>query len=123
MIDDFRHFQAGPDPSGKIWDVELEWLQTAVAIRHSDSVDVKFLLSDGGAKIEKVVALSHPALLHLAEAAGRRVTDPWCTRLAALHIERMILSGEDMDKTLVAPAPQELEEYSRAIAQARELLR
>ena len=123
MMENFRRFQVGPDPWGKIWDVELQWLQTAVAIRHSDSVDVKFLLSDREGRTEKVVALMHPYLLALAKQAGRRVTDPWCMRLAALHIEHIILSGEDLEKTIVTPSPQELEGYSRAVAQARQLLR
>ena len=111
MSENFRNFQAGPDPAGRTWDVELRWLQTAIAIRHSDSVDVNFLLSSGATKAEKVVALMHPYLLALAEKAGRKVTDPWCMRLAARHITRMIETGEDMEKTIVTPSPEELSEY------------
>ncbi len=44
MFANLRAFEAGPDPYGRTWEVSLLWLQTAVSIRHSDSVDVKFLL-------------------------------------------------------------------------------
>jgi hypothetical protein len=76
MVQNYRHFRAGPDPWGRTWQVDLLWLQTAIAIRHSDSVDVKFLLSWEDMREEKVVSLRHVELVRLAEAAGRRVTDP-----------------------------------------------
>jgi len=112
MIENLREFEAGPDTIGKTWKVRLAWLQTAIAIRHSDSVDVKFLLSDGEETLEKVVALRHPVLLALSKKAGRPLTDPWCMKLAALHIRRMIETGEDMEKTLVTPSAEDLQAYS-----------
>jgi hypothetical protein len=108
MLKNFRHFKAGPDPFGRVWQVDLLWLQTAVAIRHSDSVDVKFLLSDGETRKEKVIALDHPALLELSRKAGRPLTDPWCMKLAALHLIRIVETGADMDKTLVTVNPEEM---------------
>ncbi len=42
MPDNFRRFQAGPDPFGRVWEVEFRWLQTGISIRHADTVDVKF---------------------------------------------------------------------------------
>ena len=44
MLDNFRRFQAGPDPFGRTWEVEYRWLQTGISIRHADTVDVKFIL-------------------------------------------------------------------------------
>jgi len=114
MTDNFRHFQAGPDPSGRTWQVDLLWLQTATAIRHSDSVDVKFLLSDGDARVEKVISLRHPDLLELSAKAGRPLTDPWCMKLAALHLIRMVTTGEDFEKALVTMDRSGLEEYLAA---------
>jgi hypothetical protein len=107
----FRHFRAGADPFGRTWQVDLLWLQTAIAIRHSDSVDVKFLLSDGSVKLEKVVSLRHPDLLDLSRKTGRALTDPWCMHLAAHHLARMIETGEDYEKPVVTVKPEELAKY------------
>ena len=108
MLKNFRHFKAGPDPFGRVWQADLLWLQTAVAIRHSDSVDVKFLLSDGETRKEKVIALDHSALLQLSRKTGRPLTDPWCMRLAASHLIRMVETGDGLDNTLVSVNAEEL---------------
>jgi len=113
-----RAFEAGPDPYGRTWEVSLLWLQTAVSIRHSDSVDVKFLLRSGEVQMEKVVALSHPDLLTLSRNTGRPITDPWCMKLAALHIRRMIETQTDMEKNLVTCPLADLENYDRLLEQA-----
>ncbi len=110
---DLRRFTAGPDPWGKTWAVDFGWLQTAVSIRHSDSVDVKFFLHDGERRSEKVLALPHPDLLAVSEAAGKPLTDPWCMKLAGDHIRYMIETGEDMEKTLVTVPRTALDRYAR----------
>lgn len=117
VIQNFREFEAGPDPFGVMWKVRFGWLQTAISIRHSDSVDVKFFISDGQEEMEKVIALMLPHLMSLSKDEGRAITDPWCTRLAALHLKHMIESGEDIEKTIVTPSPAKLQHYA---AQLRE---
>jgi hypothetical protein len=107
----FREFDAGPDPFGRTWHVQFKWLQTAISLRHSDSVDVKFILSSDGARIEKTVALQHPDLLELSKTTGRPLTDPWCSRLAARHLKHIIETGEDMEKALVTPPLQQLTQW------------
>ena len=42
----FRQFEAGPDPFGRKFQVMFKWLQTAISMRHADTVDVKFILVD-----------------------------------------------------------------------------
>ena len=111
MADQSRLFEAGPDPFGRMWKVQFRWLQTAISIRHADTVDVKFWIStDGGEPEEKVLALPHPDLLKLTDG-GRTLTDPLCMRLAAAHLRHMIETSEDLDKTLVTVPPQELAAY------------
>ncbi len=112
MLDQFRRFQAGPDPFGRTWEVEYRWLQTGISIRHTDTVDVKFVIWMEGAdgvhdeQQEKVIAMPHPALLELSAETGHAVTDPWCARLAANHLKYVIESGEDLEKTLISvPLP------------------
>jgi len=84
MLDNFREFQAGPDPFGRMWQVHLNWLQTGISIRHADTVDVKFgVATDGQPFEERVIALPHPALLELSQKSGHPLTDAWCLKLAA----------------------------------------
>ena len=114
----FREFEAGPDPFGKTWKVEFKWLQTAIALRHSDSVDVKFVLRHDGSRMEKTIALRHPDLLELSDRTGRPLNDPWCSRLAALHLKHMIETGEDLEKDLVEPSPEQLARWNADLFQA-----
>ena len=119
MVDSFRHFQAGPDPLGRIWQVDFLWLQTAISIRHSDSVDVKFLLTEGDVKMERVISLRHPDLLVLSRKTGRPLTDPWCMKLAGLHLLHMVEMGEDLEKTLVTVTPEQLGRYNALLEGAK----
>ena len=114
-IDNFRKFEAGPDPFDRMWTVEFQWLQTAISIRHSDTVDVMFRVSDGESWEEKVIALRHADLLALSETSGRRLTDPWCMKLAALHLTQMIETAADIEKAVVTPSLAELEEHNRKL--------
>ncbi|MBK5290694.1 MAG: hypothetical protein JJE04_03235 [Acidobacteriia bacterium] len=115
-MDNFREFQAGPDPFGRIWQVSFLWQQTAISIRHSDSVDVKFVITDGEITEEKVMALMHPMLLALCGRTGRSLTDALCLKLAGLHLKQMIETGEDMEKTLVTLSASDLEGAQAALA-------
>jgi hypothetical protein len=117
MIENYRQFEAGPDPFGRTWNVEFRWQQTAISIRHSDSVDVKFQISRGEDVQEKVIALMLPDLMALSTKVGRTISDAWCMKLAALHLKGMIETDQDMEKTLVTAS---LEDLERANAQLEE---
>jgi hypothetical protein len=121
----FREFEAGPDPFGRKFQVLLKWLQTAISIRHADTVDVRFVLVDEqGGRVEKTMALPLPDLLRLSGETGRRMDDPWCGRLATLHLRHLVETGEDMEKDLVTVGYEELAEYAREIArQENEVVR
>jgi hypothetical protein len=116
MSDQSRLFDAGPDPFGRMWRVQFRWLQTAISIRHADTVDVKFFVTpDGGEPEEKVIALQHPVLLSIVREGNRKLSDPLCMRLAAAHLKHMIETSEDMDKTLVTVSARELTAYDRQL--------
>ena len=121
----FLEFEAGPDPFGRKFQVLLKWLQTAISIRHADTVDVRFVLVDEqGGRVEKTMALPLPDLLRLSGETGRRMDDPWCGRLATLHLRHLVETGEDMEKDLVTVGYEELAEYAREIArQENEVVR
>jgi hypothetical protein len=109
----YRQFEAGPDPFGRKFQVLLKWLQTAISIRHADTVDVKFVLVDeAGATSEKTIALQHAELLRLSREVGRPLDDPWCGRLAQMHLLHLVATGEDMEKALVTAPYADLERYA-----------
>ena len=119
MLDNFREFQAGPDPFGRIWQVHFDWIQNGISIRHADTVDVKFAVSTGGEPFEeRIIALPHPELLAVSHKTGHALTDAWCLKIGALHLKHMLESGEDLEKTLVSPQAGEIEEYARKLHDA-----
>ena len=119
MPENFREFQAGPDPFGRTWQVHFDWLQNGISIRHADTIDVKFGVSTSGQPFEeRIIALPHTALLAASNATGHALTDAWCLKIAALHLKHMIESGEDFEKTLVTPMPEEIEGYARQLQDA-----
>src|SRR5690242_7089468 len=108
MTDNFREFQAGPDPFGRMWQVRFRWQQTGISFRHADTVDVKFGVSAAGEPVEeRVIALPHPALLVVSKNTGHPLTDGWCMKLAALHLEHVIETGEDIEKTVITVRTEE----------------
>jgi len=114
----FRQFEAGPDPFGRKFQVLFKWLLTVISIRHADTVDVKFvLLDENEARTEKTIALAHADLLAVSREIGRDMDDPWCARIAALHLQHLIATGEDMEKDLVTVLPAYLKQYANQIAQ------
>jgi hypothetical protein len=115
MIENFRRFQAGPDPFDRTWVVEFRWLQNAISVRHSDTVDVKFQLICGEHVQEKVIALLHPDLLALSSKFDRPLTDPWCMKLAALHLKEMIVTDRDMEKDLVTVSLEDLTRHAQEL--------
>jgi hypothetical protein len=113
----YREFEAGPDPFGRKFHVFLKWLQTAISIRHADTVDVRFVLTDENAgQSEKTIALPHADLLRVSREIGRSVDDPWCGRIAALHLRYMVETGEDMEKDLVTVSPADLKLHAAELA-------
>ena len=119
MIQNFRDFKVGPDPFGRTWQVYFRWLQTGISIRHADTVDLKFGVStDGEPSEERVIALPHPALLAVSAKLGHPLTDTWCLKIAAMHLEHMLESGEDMEKTLVTMQPEEIDRYARELEES-----
>lgn len=118
MSENYRAFEAGPDPFGATWRVEFRWSQNAISIRHADTVDVKFEIFSGDIHEEKVIALPHKDLLRASHETGVPVTDPWVNRLAAAHLHRMITTGEDIEKTLVTLDFDTLRDYAESLRPA-----
>jgi hypothetical protein len=116
-MQNFRQFEAGPDPFGLKFHVWFKWLQTAISIRGADTVDVRFVLENEQAgSSQKTIALPRADLLALSRETDRPMDDAWCSRLAALHLVRLVETGEDMEKDIVAVAPAALKQYAQELA-------
>ena len=116
-MENFRQFEAGPDPFGRKFQVLFKWMQTAISLRHADTVDVKFILVDeSGGRTEKTIALPHADLLRVAKEVGRKMDDPWCSRLGAMHLRHLVETGEDMEKDLVTVNAADLKNYAASLA-------
>jgi hypothetical protein len=110
-MENFREFEAGPDPFGRTWRAQFKYLQTAISIRHSDSVDVCFVLSNSGETFQKTIVIQHADLRAYAARTGRTISDTLCSRLAMLKLRRVIETAEDLEKDYVHLTSREIEEY------------
>ena len=117
-MQNFRQFEAGPDPFGRKFQILFKWMQTAISLRHADTVDVKFILVDqNGGRTEKTIALPHADLLWVSKELNRPMDDPWCSRLGALHLTRLVQTGEDMEKDLVTVSASDLQGYAERLVE------
>jgi hypothetical protein len=110
----FRQFTA-PDLFGAPVQVEFRWIQNGIAIRHADTVDVKFEIVTEVQREEKLIALPHPFLLQVSAETGHPISDPWCSRIAALHLKYMIESGDDLEKSLVSLTGEQMSQYAKQL--------
>ena len=114
-MENFRDFQAGPDPFGRTWRALFKYLQTGISIRHSDTVDVGYVLENAGESIRKTVVLHHAEVRAYSQRSGRLISDTWCSRVAAHKLLHVVSSADDLEKDYLAVTPKELEEYDSAI--------
>ncbi len=114
-MENFRDFEIGPDPFGRTWHALFKYLQTGISIRHSDSVDVCFLLNDGEQTMKRVVVLQHPELKAYCKSASRELTDTWCSRLAVCKLKYAIETAEDIDKEYIAVSPKEIAQFDKQV--------
>jgi hypothetical protein len=114
-MENFRDFETEADPFGRIWHVRFKYLQTGISIRHSDSVDVRFILESGEERIQKTVVIPLAEIRAYGERAGRQVSDAWCSRLAAGRVRDVIATAEDFEKDYLVVTPAEIERYDKMI--------
>lgn len=115
VMENFREFSAGPDPFGRTWHAQFKYLQTGISIRHSDSVDVCWILDNGDEKTPKVVVIPNEDLRAFSKRTGRPISDPWCSRIALCKLKHAIETAEDLEKDYLPVTPREIEEYDAKI--------
>lgn len=116
----FRDFEAGRDPFGRIWHAQFKYLQTGISIRHSDSVDVRYILDNGEEQMQKTVVIQNADIRAYSKRTGRPISDPWCARIAMCKLRHMIETAEDLEKDYLPVTPQELEQFDAEIKQWEE---
>ncbi|MGC1435843.1 MAG: hypothetical protein WA847_08125 [Terriglobales bacterium] len=83
-------------------------LIVAIATRHADAVDVKFLV-DGR---PVWIALPHPAWVEYQKRTGKLITDPLAVEIAGHYLKNALESGEGVGQEM----------YSLTVAQTLEHL-
>jgi hypothetical protein len=68
----------------------------AIATRHADAVDIKFLVD--GRKVW--VALPHPAWVEYKKRAGRLITDSLAVEIAGHYLKSALESGEGLGREM-----------------------
>jgi hypothetical protein len=112
MYDDFKvrdHW------TGKDVHCMYQALIVAIATRHADAVDVKFLV-DGR---PVWIALPHPAWAEYSRQTGNVITDPLTVQVAGHYLKWAIESGEDNGREMYALTVAETLEHLNAVLQER----
>jgi hypothetical protein len=114
-MQNFRDLKLGPDPFGRTWHAQFKYLQTGISIRHSDSVDVCYILDNGDEQTRKIVVIQNADIRAYGARTGRPVSDAWCSRIAMCKLRYVIETAEDLEKEYLPVTAQEIEEYDSKI--------
>jgi hypothetical protein len=90
MSDFVGEFEVSSRLTGQKYRCRFSHLWNAVATRHSDTVDTKFVVDGQGV----VLGLAHKAFAQFREQSGRNLTDREASFIAALYL-RERLEQED----------------------------
>jgi|SRR5580658_3878391 hypothetical protein len=92
----FTDFTATDRWTKKRVHVIYQALVVAIATRHADAVDIKFLV-DGR---PVWVALPHPAWVEYKKRTGRLITDPLAKEIAGHFLKTALESGEGLGREM-----------------------
>lgn len=115
MYDDF---QAIDKWSGDPLHCQYQALIVAIATRHADAVDVKFMVGDRPVWI----ALPHPAWVEYNRQTGKVITDPMAVQIAGHYLKWAIESGEDSGREMYSLTVQETLDHLNALLEEAQAL-
>ena len=98
----YEEFSVPSPASGKIQHCRFHTLMTGISLRHSDTVDVKFLVDGKGV----VIALPHVAFAEHHRRTGRALTDAMAIQMAGLFLKELLEKGERVQDQLLTPPPK-----------------
>lgn len=116
MYDDFI---AKDHWSGKELHCMYQAVIMAIATRHADAVDIKFLV-DGH---PVWIALPHPAWAEYTRQTGNVITDPLAVQIAGHYLKWAIESGEYNGREMYTLTVPETLEHLDAVLQERTAVR
>ena len=101
---EYRNFECVSQADGTRYHCSFIFLQTAISLRHSDTVDVRYLVN--GKRI--TVALPHVAFSQYKQRAGRDLTDEEAGSIAAQSLKDVLEKGGEVED-LTVPIERVLE--------------
>lgn len=90
--------------TGETYRVRFSHLWVAISLRHSDTVDCKFLVNGRGV----IVALAHPGYVAFRERTGQHLSDPEAAQLAAAYLRDALEDDRVGDRTILYLPPEEV---------------
>jgi len=108
MYDDF---QAVDRWSGKPVHCRYQALIVAIATRHADAIDIKFLVDDRPVWI----ALPHVAWVEYNRQTGKVISDPMAVQIAGHYLKWAIESGEDNGREMYTLTVEETLDQLKAV--------
>ena len=92
-------------------------LIVAIATRHADAVDIKFLV-DGRTLW---VALPHPAWVEYKKRTGKVITDQLAVEIAGHYLKTALESGEGVGREMYSLTVEETLKHLEAVVNAPEV--
>jgi len=90
--------------TGEEYQIRFSHLWSAIATRHSDTMDCKFLVNGRGL----IVALPHLALVEFRQRAGRSLFDPEVAQIAAACLREYLEADNDPHVSTLTVAPADV---------------
>jgi hypothetical protein len=91
---------------------QYQALIVAIATRHADAIDIKFLVGDDR---PVWIALPHVAWVEFNRQTGKVITDPMAVQIAGHYLKWAIESGEDSGREMYSLTVQETLDHLNAI--------
>ena len=107
----YDEFQAIDRWSGKQLHCRYQALIVAIATRHADAVDVKFMVDERPVWI----ALPHMAWVEYNQQTGKIISDPMAVQIAGHFLKWAIESGEDNGREMYTLTVRETLDHLQAV--------
>jgi len=108
MYDDF---EAVDRWSGQRVHCRYQALIVAIATRHADAIDIKFLVDDRPVWI----ALPHVAWVEYNRQTGKVISDPMAVQIAGHYLKWAIESGEDNGREMYTLTVPEVLDHLKSV--------
>lgn len=107
----YDEFQAVDRWSGKKLHCRYQALIVAIATRHADAVDIKFMADERPVWI----ALPHMAWVEYNQQSGKIISDPMAVQIAGHFLKWAIESGEDNGREMYTLTVEETLDHLKTL--------